>query len=400
MSIFSKTICRTVVLLALGGVLSAQAQWGQQQSSRNRNSSTRTYPNNSSVGDAVISVDTETRNLIVIADDDTAAEVAKVIANLDRPQPQVLIKVVFLEVQHNNSRDLGIEGGWAKNMGNSTTGAVANAFGMSSLANAVGTNNPVNVFGQPTGGFGSVPPGAGLYQIFSQDYQVTLRAIAQAGKARVLSRPSIVARNNQPATITVGQSVPLITNVRFDTFGNAINSVSYTSVGIILRVTPFITESGMVEMIVSPETSELVADRSQWVPISSGSSGAASAPLINSRSADTVVVTPDGQTVIIGGLMQNSKAESSSKIPFLGDIPLLGNLFKRQSKNDSSTELLIFLTPHIIAAPTDLAAVTDKEKAKADVQKNFTDQELNKFLDQVPSAKETEEPKEKSKKRK
>ena len=389
-------------MLALAGALSAQAQFGQQSGSRNRNSTTRTYPNNASVGDAVISVDPETRNLIVIADDETAAEMAKVISNLDKPKPQVLIKVVFLEVQHNNSRDLGLEGGWAKNMGNSTTGAVANAFGMSSIGNAVSSNSPVNVFGQPTGGFGSVPPGAGLYQIFAQDYQVTLRAIAQAGKARVLSRPSIVARNNQPATITVGQSVPLITNVRFDTFGNAINSVSYTSVGIILRVTPFITEEGMVEMIVSPETSELVADRSQWVPISSGGSGAASAPLINSRSADTVVVTPDGQTVIIGGLMQNSKAESSSKIPFLGDIPLLGNLFKRQSKNDSSTELLIFLTPHIIAAPTDLAAVSEKEKAKADVQKNFTEQELIKFLDQVPSEKDAadKQPAEKSKSRK
>src|SRR5678815_5644965 len=163
-----------------------------------------------------------------------------------------------------------------------------------------------------------------IYQIFSQDYQVTIRAIATAGKARVLSRPSIVARNNQPATITVGQSVPLVTNVRFDNFGNAINSVQYTSVGIILRVTPFITSEGLVEMILSPETSELVADRSQWVPISTGPSGSISAPVINSRSADTVVVTPNGQTVIIGGLMANTKADSVTKIPLLGDIPVLG----------------------------------------------------------------------------
>ena len=86
-----------------------------------------------------------------------------------------------------------------------------------------------------------------------------------------------MARNNQPATITVGQSVPLITNVRFDTFGNAINSVTYQSVGIILKVTPFITPDGMVEMILAPETSDLVQDRSQWVPISSGTSGTVSA---------------------------------------------------------------------------------------------------------------------------
>src|SRR5207249_1501766 len=106
----------------------------------------------------------------------------------------------------------------------------------------------------------------------------------------------------------------LISSVRFDNFGNQINSVTYQSVGIILRVTPFITANGLVEMILSPETSELVADRSQWVPISVGTGGTVSAPLINSRSADTVVVTPTGQTVIIGGLMENVKAETVTKI--------------------------------------------------------------------------------------
>ncbi|HWH71420.1 MAG TPA: type II and III secretion system protein, partial [Candidatus Sulfotelmatobacter sp.] len=249
---------------------------------------------------------------------------------------------------------------------------------------------PVNSLGQPVSSFQPVSPitsqGAGLYQILGQDYQVTLRAIAQAGKAKILSRPSIVARNNQPATISVGQSVPLITNVRFDTFGNAINSVSYQDVGIILQVTPFITPDGMVEMIVSPETSELVQDRSQWVPLSTGASGAVSAPLINSRSADTVVVTPDGQTVIIGGLMQDSKAESETKIPLLGDIPLLGNLFKRKIKNDTKTELLIFLTPYIVQAPSEIASISTREHEKSDAPKAFTEQELNKYLDKLPAA--------------
>src|SRR5512133_221390 len=341
-------------LCVAGLAVNAQFSPGQfgGGSARSRSSSTRQYPNNSTVGDAVISIDPDTRNLVVIADDETAAQIATVLKSLDKPKPQVLIKVVFLEVQHNNSLDIGIEGGYGNNFGNSTTGAFVNAFGLSGLATAAVSNAPQrNVFGQPTAAFGKVPPGAGLYQVFSEDYQVTLRAIAQAGKARVLSRPSIIARNNQPATITVGQSVPLITNVRYDTLGNAINSVSYTDVGIILSVTPFITSDGMVEMIVSPETSELVADRSQWVPISTGAGGAAAAPLINSRSADTVVVTPDGQTVIIGGLMQDSKASGESKIPFLGDIPILGNLFKSRSKSNVQTELLIFLTPHIISAP-------------------------------------------------
>ena len=356
-------------------------------SSRSRSgASTRTYPNNGTVGDAIFSIDPETRNLIVIADDETAQYISQVVSNLDKPKPQVLIKVVFLEVTHNNSSDIGLEGGWGRNIGNGMTGAVAHAFGMSGINSAVGGSNSasLNQFGQPVQAFGTVPPGAGLYQIFAQDFQVTLRAIAQAGRAKILSRPSIIARNNQPATITVGQSVPLITNVRFDTFGNAINSVTYTDVGIILKVTPFITGDGMVEMIVSPETSDLVADRSQWVPISSGSAGAVSAPLINQRSADTVVSTPDGQTVIIGGLMASAKATSESKIPILGDIPLLGNLFKRRTKSDLSTELLIFLTPQIIPAPGEMAALTAAEQQKAGVRKSFSDQELEKFLDKLP----------------
>jgi len=196
----------------------------------------------------------------------------------------------------------------------------------------------------------------------------------------------VVARNNQPATITVGQSVPLVTNVRFDNFGNAINSVTYTPVGIILRVTPFISEDNMVEMILSPETSALEPDRNLWIPISTSTiGGTISAPIINSRSADTVVVTPDGQTVIIGGLMSDSKAETVTKIPFLGDIPLLGKLFQHKIKDGSKQELLIFLTPYIIQAPTEMAAVSNKETGKSDAVKGLTEQELNKFLDTIPT---------------
>ncbi|HXU78405.1 MAG TPA: hypothetical protein VN794_17660 [Methylomirabilota bacterium] len=360
---------------------------GGNNASRSRSS--RTYPNNQ-VGDAVISIDPETRSLIVIADEDTSRYISQVVSNLDRPKPQVLIKVVFLEVTHNDSLDLGVEGSYGKNLGNSFTSGTVTNFTVINNAIVPQSITPAKSSSSFLGSniFGLTPlvPGssAGLYQLFAQDYQVTLHAIAQAGKARVLSRPSVVARNNQPATITVGQSVPLITSVRFDNFGNAINSVTYQSVGIILRVTPFITSDGLVEMILSPETSELVADRSQWVPISSGTGGTVSAPLINSRSADTVVVTPDGQTVIIGGLMENSKADTITKIPFLGDIPLLGTLFRHTVKSTLQTELMIFLTPHIILAPTEMAAFSASERGKSDAAKSLSEQELNKFLDELP----------------
>jgi general secretion pathway protein D len=350
-------------------------------------SSTRQYPNNTTIGDAYFSIDPETRRVVFIADAETAKAMAQVLTNLDRPKPQVLIKVVFLEVTYNNDSDIGIEGGWGRqNMNGTITGARAvQGFGMSELSSVVSSN--VNQFGQPISSFGAVSPltqpGAGLYQIMGEDFRVTLRAIAQAGKAKVLSRPSILARNNQPATITVGQEVPLITSVRYDTFGNAINSVTYTDVGVILKVTPFITSDGQVEMIISPQISSI--DPTFTVPISTG----VNAPVIDIRSADTVAVTADGQTVIIGGLIGDTKSTIDTKIPLLGDIPLLGNLFKRRQKSDTKSELLIFLTPHVVEAPSELAALSAKERERSAASKGLTEQELNKFLDELPKNKAT-----------
>jgi len=346
----------------------AQAPLPQQRPAAASSSaaSSRPYVPNGTIGDAVISSDPDTKQITVIADDETAQYIKQVIHGLDRPKPQVLIKVVFLEVEYDNSSDIGIEGNITGKMRGPTTGIASNIFGLLSSG-----PNPV-------------PPGAGLYTILGNDFSATLRLIASAGKTEILSRPSILARNNQQATITLGQQVPLITATRFDSLGNQINSVSYQNVGIILQVTPFITPEGFVEMIVSPQTSEL-ADKSQWVPISSGTGGTISAPVINTRSADTVVVVPDGQTVIIGGLMENQKVSSDSKIPILGDIPLIGNAFKRSTKTYSKTELIIFLTPHVVAQPTQLAGLSAKEQANAQLApKAFTEQELNRFLDNLP----------------
>ncbi len=364
----------TVLSLVLLVTAPAQAQQGGARGG-SRSSTTRTYPSAGSIGDAYFSIDPETRRVVTIADEDTTSYISQVLSNLDRPKPQVLIKVVFLEVQHNNTSDIGIEGSFSKNAGGITTNLVANG----------GTNfstiyNPAQRYMSGSTFYNFPTTGAsGLYQILGQDYQITLHAIATAGKAKVLSRPSILARNNQPATITVGQSVPLITSVRYDSLGNAINSVTYQDVGVILKVTPFITPDGLVEMIVSPQISSI--DQTLKIPISA----TVDAPVIDVRSADTVAVTPDGQTVIIGGLMQAAKAENDTKIPVLGDLPLLGNLFKRRQKSDSQTELMIFLTPHIVMAPSELASVSDAERKKVGAEKALTEEELNKFLDKLPN---------------
>jgi general secretion pathway protein D len=342
-------------------------------------SSSRSYLNNTEVGDAIFSYDPETRKIIVVTDENTNLKIKNVITSLDNPRPQVLIKVVFLEVTHNNSSDIGVEGGYTRQLGNTGTGSIANAFGSSALSSSATSAVP-NALGQNIQNMLPVPPGAGVYQVLGSDFQATLKAIAQAGKAEILSRPSILARNNQPATISLGQQVPLVSNTRFDAINGQINTVSYQNVGIIVRVTPFISSDGMVEMIVSPETSAL-AERSSWVPISKD----ALAPVVNSRLADTVVVVPDGQTVIIGGLMQNQISESESKVPLLGDIPWLGNAFKRKQKSNLKTELMIFLTPIIIPAPGQLAAMTAEERSRVLLKpKSLPQEQLENLVDQLP----------------
>ncbi len=163
------------------------------------------YPNSTQLGTASLSVDPETRSVVVVADDETFEKINQLIARLDRPKPQVLIKVVFLEVTHSDDLDFGVEGSYSPNLGGSIqTNALASIFGLASQGAAGSTIGP-----------NTMPTGAGIYSIVGNDFTATVRAIASAQKVDVLSRPSILVRNNQPATITVGQSVPLVTGVVF-----------------------------------------------------------------------------------------------------------------------------------------------------------------------------------------
>lgn len=330
------------------------------------------YPGPGEIGNALITANPDTRQIAVIADEVTAEAIREVIATLDRPVPQVLIKVVFLEATYREGLDIGLEGGITVNKGDTTTTAT-NLF---SLLQQDAT---------PFAPFTTLP-GAGIYSVMGTDFQATLRAISEAGRLEVLSRPTILARNNQIATISVGQSVPLTTGVTYT--GGAGNTaaipqsqINYTDIGIILNVTPFISSDGTVEMIVQPEISALSG---QSITIAAGPTGPITAPIIDLRRADTVVRTPDGQTVVIGGLIQNSKNNTDSKIPLLGDIPLLGNLFKRKVKQNQKTELLIFLTPHIVRTGEQLAAMTQTETSQTGARKAFSEAELHRFLDRLP----------------
>src|SRR5208283_1387584 len=320
---------------------------GFNNANRNGSSSTSSsYNNNGTVGSATFAVDPDTHNIVVIADEQTAEQIQQVINNLDRPKPQVLIKVVFMEVNRNSSSQIGVQGGWTKNIGNTTTGSVAQVFGLTGISSVA---NNFGGTGQPLATTPASPSG-GFYQIVGSDYQATIQAIAQAGKAQVLSRPSILARDGQLAEIVVGQDVYLPSGVTFTTSGTTTTPVingTYTAVGIILDVTPFIGSDNLIEMILEPKITYIDTSSPGQVIATSGGllSTPVYAPNVNTRSANTVVITPDAQPVVIGGLISSDKSSSVTKIPLLGDIPVLGQLFKYTSKSDDKTELLIFLTP-------------------------------------------------------
>lgn len=355
--------------------------------------STASYTPSTQMGTVTPSYDAETHSIIWLSDDRTADSVSNLVKGLDRPKPQALIKVVFLEVTHDNALDFGVEGSYGPQLGGNTATLVTNV-----VANALGglTTNFLSPHSAIIGGFGNnfglaqqgttgsligantMPTGAGLYSVLGSDYQATVRAIASANNMEVLSRPSILVRNNQPATIQVGQLVPIVTSVTYSQQGLPIVTPTQQQVGIILQVTPFITDDGLVEMIVSPQISSL---SSQTVAIAPGYN----APVIDIRQASTVVVVPDGQTVIIGGLMENDKTAVDTKIPILGDIPLLGYLFKRTQRDHAKTELIIFLTPHVVRMPSELAASTESESSRVEMgRKAFTEKEYNQYFDSLP----------------
>lgn len=362
-------IATALVALASVSSLAQQVQGGRGVGGGNvggggagggTGTTSRSYQNTTLVGDATISSDVDSRQIIVVTDALTNESIKAVIASLDKPRPQVLINVVFMQVTHDNSFDLGAEATYKGPISIKTNpeGTATTRFGVAQqLADQT-------VYGA-------------FYQLMGRDVTATIHAAAGVSKTEILSRPSILTRSNQQATILVGQNVPLLTTTtqNLNSANNSVTStITYQDVGIILRVTPFITQEGLVEMIVSPEISSIS-------PTTVNIPGAGNATVIDRRAADTVVVTPSDQTIVIGGLISSQKNNIDSKVPILGDIPLLGYAFKRKVKGDVKTELLIFLTPHVVKTPADLASLSDGERARLNMAPiAFDKADISKFL--------------------
>jgi general secretion pathway protein D len=285
------------------------------------------------IGQVYVVADQDTNSLLVATASKFDQRVRDIIKQLDRPVPQVLIKVLIAEVSHDNSLDLGAD--W------SILNTRANGKGLT-----VTGNNGNAAAGTARGGL--------VVSLVEDNLTSTLHALAVQGKVDVLSRPYILTSDNQQAQIIIGSEVPIITNSQLTSTGEQINTVQYRDIGIILNVTPHINPEGLVICDVSPEVSNTT---DQSVPIASN----VSAPVFSLRSADTRVGIKDGATIVIGGLMQDQKTSTINKIPLLGDIPLIGPIFSRVQTTKTKTELLFFITPHVASAPEKLQQMSQDE---------------------------------------
>lgn len=291
------------------------------------------------VGQVYFEADTDTNSILAIAASKHHPKIMELLKEMDKPVPQVLIKVLIAEVTHSNSSDLGME------------------FSMLNLRNSGGSTLTAS-------DFGLAPLSEGLVvRTLEGDLDVILHAMETQGVLNILSRPYILASNNQAASITVGDTVPFITESRTTETGQTINTIQYEDIGIMLEVTPSINPDGLVSMDVRPEIS---TTSSETVPISE----TVDAAVFAKRSAKSRVAIRDGQTIVIGGLVQDREVDSVKKVPVLGDIPLLGLLFQRKETTTQKTELLIFLTPHVALTEDKLKAITDDHNKASNLIQN------------------------------
>ncbi len=304
--------------------------------------------------------DLKTNSVIITESPESLASTERLIQQLDQKPQQVLIEAKLVEVGLNNSLNYGIQwdytsvensrlnGQQGTNYNGTTVGPPAGAVALPPPLNgapAVPAANGGSGIGAGARGTGVNLPATTVFGALTlgritNNYFVnaTLTAAAAQGKVKVLSDPKIATLNNQPANINVTTQIPYVTSNVAST-GVQTQTVSYATTGIQLQVTPTINADGRITLLINPNVSQ---------PSATAAASVTGAPAIDSRNATTTVLVHDGETIVIGGLIADSVSNQIAKIPLLGDIPILGWLFKKKTVTRTRAELLIFVTPKIL----------------------------------------------------
>jgi general secretion pathway protein D len=257
------------------------------------------------------------------------SRVLRVLETLDVMPNQVLIEATIVEVGLNDALEFGVKW-YFKEKGSSFSFSDAAATAGSAFA-----------------GFS--------YTFKAADMITNLRALSEITDVNIVSSPSLTVMDNKTATLQVGDQVPISTQSAVsvvDPDAPIVNSVTYKDTGVILSMTPRINESGRVLLDVEQEVSSVVNTSSSGID----------SPTIRQRRVKTTVMVNDGEQIALGGLIQTSKTKGRKQIPIVGDLPLVGNMFKQKTDDHEKTELIILITPRVMRNLDEARQITDEFK--------------------------------------
>lgn len=292
--------------------------------------------------EVVIIPDETSNTLLIEATPDDYAKIERLLRNLDVVPRQVLIEVLIAEISLNKDFEYGVEW-WLK----SRNGHYEKTF---SINYGLQGNNLI---------------GFTYYGINPDNFWNFLYFLATKSRLEVLSSPHITVRDNEKAVINVGQEVPIVTmettsNLQIQGTSGIDRRIQYRDVGVILNVTPHISEDGYVTLEISQEVSNAQQNTVSGID----------SPIITKRRTETTLIVKDGHAIIIGGIIQHIREKVKKKVPLLGDIPYLGSLFSYEKTTNRKTELIVMLTPHVIRSAKEADIITNIFKEKINVLKH------------------------------
>ncbi|WP_245299939.1 type II secretion system secretin GspD [Methylocystis bryophila] len=309
-----------------------------------------------------VGVDEAKNSLVVMATADDYNKMLHVIEALDVQPNQVFIEATIAEVALTDELHFGVA--WFLQRGRSAAGFGGQAVTSTSTTSTTSTSttSTVNTLLGNNNISGSNLIGVPLQSVFPGfSYAFTLgsavaviNALNAITNVNILSTPSLTVLDNRQATLQVGQEIPVNTLQSVSAIGNTFNSQSYLNTGVILAITPHISESGRLMLDINQEVSNTVP----------GTGGNGNNPTIDQRKVKTQVSVTDGESLVLGGLVQDQRSKSANQIPVVGDIPIVGSAFKDKDDQITKTELIIMITPHVIRNQSEARQIAEEYKRK------------------------------------
>jgi general secretion pathway protein D len=308
-----------------------------------------------------ISADKASNTLVIIAEPEEYDILEGIIKKLDEPRAMVYVEALIMEVSATKALDLGVE--WR--VGNTYNGGyAAGQPGGVYFGQSQGSNTPVAdainsgvVSGIPAGFVaGVIGRGITLGSITFPTISAFVKAVKTDSDFNVISTPQILTLDNEEASIEVGQNIPFVTQIvtPTQTTEQPIQNFQYKDVGVTLKVTPQINEDGFIRLKVEESVKAVISQTALQ--------GSVLAPTTTYRTAKTAITVKDGETAVIGGLIEERLDRGKTQTPCLGNIPALGWLFKNTSDRDDKTNLMVFLTPRVARTAEEASKIYDQKR--------------------------------------